>query len=99
MGPMDKVIEMIPGMSGIAKAYGYDEEKEGTVAMTRWMHMMDSMTEAEMESSPEELMKEGKMEQRVLRIAKGSGYTCEKVRDFIKYAKMFHEQTKKFGKN
>lgn len=41
---MEKVIEMIPGMSGIAKAYGYDDEKEGTGAMKRWMHMMDSFT-------------------------------------------------------
>ena len=36
MGPMEKLIEMIPGMSGIAKEYGYDEEKEGTSAMIRW---------------------------------------------------------------
>lgn len=39
MGPMDKIIEMIPGMKGIADAYGFDDEKEGTGAMTRWMHM------------------------------------------------------------
>ena len=98
MGPMDKIIEMIPGMQGIAKVYGYDDEKEGTAAMTRWLHMMDSFTPREMKASPEELMKKD-FDRRVLRIARGCGYTVEKVRDFFKYAKMFHDQTKKFGKH
>lgn len=98
MGPMDKIMEMIPGMSQIAKVYGFDDDKEGTAAMTRWLHMMDSMTPAEMASSADYLLKNG-YESRVLRVARGSGYTAERVRDFFKYAKQFSDQTKKFGKH
>ena len=98
MGPMDKIMEMIPGMSKIAEVYGFDDDKEGTAAMTRWLHMMDSMTPAEMASSADYLLKNG-YESRVLRVARGSGYTVERVRDFFKYAKQFSDQTKKFGKH
>jgi len=80
-------MEMIPGMQAIAKEYGFDDDKEGTAAMTRWIHIMDSMTAAEMASSPTGLAKEGQFERRILRIARGSGYTTERVRDFFKYAK------------
>lgn len=44
-----------------------------------------------MKSSPEDLMKAGEFDHRVLRIARGCGYTVDKVRDFFKYAKTFHE--------
>ena len=98
MGPMDKIMEMIPGMSQIAKVYGFDDDKEGTAAMTRWLHMMDSMTPAEMASSADYLLKND-YESRVLRVARGSGYTVERVRDSFKYAKQFSDQTKKFGKH
>lgn len=98
MGPLDKIIEMIPGMAAIAKEYGFDDDKEGTAAMRRWFHMMDSMTAREMNSNPQQLMRDN-FERRARRIATGSGYTVERVRDFFKYAKTFSEQTKKFGKN
>ncbi|CAL6002711.1 Signal_recognition particle 54 [Hexamita inflata] len=98
MGPMDKIMEMIPGMQQIAKVYGFDDDKEGTVAIGRWLNMMNSMTRAEMKSSPTILMKDG-YDRRVLRIARGSGYTVDRVKDFFKYAKQFSEQTKKFGQH
>lgn len=98
LGPMEKIMEMIPGMKGIADAYGFDDEKEGTAAMTRWMHMFQSMTKAEMQMNPQSISK-ANFESRVLRIARGSGYTVERVRDFFKQAKTFQEQTNKIGKN
>eukprot|EP00703_Trepomonas_sp_PC1_P001359 JAP95247.1 Signal recognition particle 54 [Trepomonas sp. PC1] len=98
MGPMDKIIEMIPGMKGIADAYGFDDEKEGTGAMIRWGHMFQSMTKGEMAMNPQTIMKSN-FESRVLRIARGSGYTVERVREFFKQAKQFQDQTQKIGKN
>lgn len=41
---MDKIMEMIPNLKNIADAYGFDDEVEGTAAMGRWIHMMNSMT-------------------------------------------------------
>ncbi|KAH0570010.1 Signal recognition particle 54 [Spironucleus salmonicida] len=99
MGPMEKLIEMIPGMSKIADAYGFDEEKEGTNAMVKWTYIMDSMTKMELDSHPILLQKEKNYENRILRIAKGSGFPVAFVKEFMGQMKQFSEMTKRYGKN
>ncbi|MGZ7068101.1 MAG: signal recognition particle protein Srp54, partial [Methanobacterium sp.] len=76
MGPMQQVMNMIPGMGGKLpkNASEMTEEK-----LTKYKTMMDSMTDNEL-SHPEVIK-----QSRVKRIAKGSGMRNEDVKELLKY--------------
>jgi len=88
MGPLSKVLEMIPGM-GQAKlpkeALEVQEEK-----LQRWRHIMDSCTKYELEH-PEELTSD-----RVERVALGSGSDKQEVRALLKQFKQSKKMFKMF---
>ncbi len=86
MGSLTKVVDMIPGMSGMKIPKGMLDVQEGK--MTKWKHAMDSMTEHE-KKHPEEIK-----HSRVKRIAKGSGCSEKEIRELLKYFK----QTQKIMK-
>ncbi len=86
MGPLGKVMEMIPGFGQLKipkEALQGQEEK-----LKKWKHIMNSMTKIELED-PEEI--DGK---RAERIAKGAGVPVSDVRDLIKQ----YKQSKKLVK-
>jgi signal recognition particle subunit SRP54 len=86
MGPLTKIAEMIPGVSGMKipkDMLDVQQEK-----MKRWRHIMASMTPAEREDP--ELIKHS----RIIRIAKGSGMKEQDVRELLKY----YKQVQKFMK-
>lgn len=86
MGPLSKVMEMIPGMGSLKipkEALQGQQEKLG-----RWKFIMDSCTKEEL-CEPEVIS--GK---RVERIAIGSGSSMKDVRDLLKQ----HRQAKKMVK-
>lgn len=86
MGPLSKVMEMIPGFSQVKlpkEALHVQQEK-----LKEWRIAMDSLTKAELED-PELLTNE-----RVERISKGSGVSSNTVRDLIKQ----YRQSKKMVK-
>ncbi len=86
MGPLSKIMEMIPGMSKIQmpkEALQVQEEK-----IILWKYIIDSCTKKELEH-PEVLTKN-----RIERIAKGSGVEVRDVRDLLKQ----YNQSKKFMK-
>jgi len=89
MGPLQQVMNMIPGMSGkIPKnASQMTEEK-----ITRYKIMMDSMTKHEL-THPEVIK-----QSRVKRIAKGSGTRNEDVKELLKYYNVTKKAMKGFGK-
>ncbi|MCX8147101.1 MAG: signal recognition particle protein Srp54 [Candidatus Woesearchaeota archaeon] len=76
MGPLSKIIEMIPGMGQLQlpKELLYVQEEK----LERWKHAMNSMTKEELEN-PEIISGT-----RIERIAKGSGVSTADVRDLIK---------------
>ena len=82
MGPLDKVVNMIPGMSNLMPE---GSEKEASKKMKKYLCMMDSMTDAELDG------KSKIDESRIKRIAKGSGVTIIEV-------KIMMEEYKKFSK-
>ncbi len=86
MGPLTKVMEMIPGMSQIKIPKDLLKVQEGK--LEKWRHIMDSMTKEELEN-PEILARD-----RIDRIAKGSGTTSGDVRELIKQ----YKQAKKMSK-
>ena len=90
MGSMDKIMDMIPGFSGLKgkmpeNMLGVQEEK-----MKHWQHAINSMTEEEIKN-PEIIEKQTT---RLGRIAKGSGTTTSDIRQLIKQYKLLKEFTK-----
>lgn len=86
MGPVGKVMEMIPGMSQIKlpkEALKVQEQK-----LEIWRYVMDSMTKEELEEPDIVTSK------RIERIAKGAGTTTQEVRGLLKQ----YRQSKKVVK-
>ncbi len=86
MGPLTKVMEMIPGMGQLKlpkEALQVQETKLKT-----WKHAMNSMTKHELEH-PDDISAE-----RMDRIAKGSGLDVADIRDLLKQ----YKQSKKMVK-
>ena len=86
MGPLGKVMEMIPGMSGMMKK-GQMEETE--TKLTKFKVLMNSMTKEELENP--KIIKRS----RINRIALGSGSDPQEIRDLLKQ----YNQSKKMMSN
>lgn len=90
MGPLDKVVGMIPGLSNTVIPQG--KEKEASAKIKRYLCMMDSMTD-------EELDKKKKIdESRMIRIARGCGCIPQDVTDMIDEYNKFAKMVEKMGK-
>uniref|UniRef100_A0ACD5XI51 Uncharacterized protein n=1 Tax=Avena sativa TaxID=4498 RepID=A0ACD5XI51_AVESA len=77
MGPIGQLLYMLPGFTSELMAKGQD--KEGQAKIKRYMTIMDSMTDAELDSTNAKLMTES----RVIRIARGSGRQVKDVRAML----------------
>ena len=92
MGPLKKVMNMIPGLSfaNLPEDMLKDQEKN----FDKFKVIMDSMTQFELEH-PEKLNRS-----RIERIAKGAGVSTSDVRNLIKQFEQMKKMTKKLkGKN
>jgi signal recognition particle subunit SRP54 len=89
MGPMQQVMNMIPGAGGKLpkNASQVTEEK-----LAKYKVLMDSMTDHELEHP--EVIKQS----RVKRIARGSGMRNEDVKELLKYYNVTKKAMKGFGK-
>lgn len=76
MGPLGKIMELIPGLGQLALPKDVLKVQEGKLKY--WRHAMDSMTKAELEDP--EIMDANRIE----RIAKGSGVPVTEIRDLLK---------------
>ncbi len=91
MGPLDQVMDMIPGMGGNLM----DQLPEDAMDMTQdrmqqFEYVMDSMTEEELEN-PRVIG-----QSRVRRIARGSGTSEEVVRELLQQHRMMERTIKQF---
>ncbi|MBW2971134.1 signal recognition particle protein Srp54 [Candidatus Woesearchaeota archaeon] len=86
MGPLNKVMEMIPGFSSVKMPKDFLSVQEDK--LKKWRFAMDSMTKEELEN-PETISSS-----RVARIAKGSGVSVADVRGLLKQ----YKQSKKMVK-
>ncbi len=86
MGPLGKIMEMIPGMGQLQMPKEALQVQEGK--LKKWKHAMNSMTKAELED-PEILDAK-----RIERIASGSGILTSEIRDLLKQ----YRQSKKLIK-
>jgi signal recognition particle subunit SRP54 len=86
MGPLKKVIELIPGFG---KMNIPSEMLDGQDAnLKKWRHIMDSCTKSELED-PDVISQD-----RIERIAKGSGTSVSDVRQMLS----MHKKSKKMVK-
>lgn len=88
MGPLSKVMEMVPGMGQLKMPKEMLDNQE--VKIDKWRHMMDSMTKEELENP--EVINAKRME----RIAKGSGVEVSEVRELVKQYRKSKKMMKKF---
>ncbi len=86
MGPLTKVMEMLPGFGGMKVPKEMLEQQEGK--LEKWKFAMQSMTQEELED-PETIDS-----QRIDRIAKGSGLSASDIRELLKQ----YRQSKKMIK-
>ncbi|MBW2988800.1 signal recognition particle protein Srp54 [Candidatus Woesearchaeota archaeon] len=87
MGPLSKVVEMIPGFGQLKMPKDMLRVQEGK--LKRWKHAMQSMTKEELER-PDDILDS----KRIERISKGSGIPAGTVRELIKQ----YRQSKKLVK-
>jgi signal recognition particle subunit SRP54 len=91
MGPLDQVLDMIPGMGGGLRDQLPDDAMDVTQDRLRDFEVvMDSMTEEELEN-PRIVGA-----QRVRRIARGSGKSEERVRELLEQHRMMERMIKQF---
>jgi signal recognition particle subunit SRP54 len=91
MGPLDQVMDMIPGMGGGLMDQLPDDAMDVTKnRMRRFEIIMDSMTETELEEPRSIGAKQ------VKRIARGSGTDEETVQELLEQHKMMHQTIKQF---
>ncbi|GGL46086.1 signal recognition particle protein Srp54 [Halocalculus aciditolerans] len=91
MGPLDQVMDMIPGMGGGIMDQLPDDAMDVTQDRLRHFEVvMDSMTEEELENP------RGIGASQVRRIAKGSGQDEETVRELLQQHKMMAQTMKQF---
>ena len=89
MGPLGKVMEMIPGMSQLKLPKDAIQVQEGK--LKTWKYIMNSCTKKELED-PEKLDSS-----RMERVARGSGRPLKEIRELIKQYRQSKKMMKMFG--
>jgi len=88
MGPLNKIMELIPGMGQLKMPKEMLQVQEGK--LVKWRYIMNSMTKSELEDP--EIVSGTRAE----RIAKGSGTSIGDVRELIKQYKQSKKLVKMF---
>ncbi|MBI5398216.1 signal recognition particle protein [Candidatus Woesearchaeota archaeon] len=89
MGPLGKVLEMVPGFGQLKMPKEMITVQEGK--LHKWKHIMDSCTKEELED-PDAVMNTTRIE----RIAKGSGAQVQEVRELLKQYRQSKKMMKMF---
>mmetsp|Transcript_2391 Transcript_2391/g.5519 ORF Transcript_2391/g.5519 Transcript_2391/m.5519 type:complete len:515 (+) Transcript_2391:60-1604(+) len=90
MGPMGQIMQMIPGMSQMLPQ---GAEKEGAKRIKRFMVMMDSLTDEELDAMVQIT------DSRQNRIARGSGSSHAEVAQLLEEYKRMEKMVGKMGKS
>ena len=90
MGPLKKLVSMLPGMPGMGDKVNMEESQE---KLRKFKYIMDSMTDEEMEEP--KLIKST----RISRIAMGAGVEAKDVRELLKQYNMSKKAVKGFMGN
>jgi signal recognition particle subunit SRP54 len=97
IGPLNKVMGMLPGMPEYLIPNGDDES---TNRLRKFMYMMDSMNDAELDGKIDLHAKgDPSVEKRIRRIAAGSGTHPTEVKMLLQAHKQFEGVVSKMGKS
>ncbi len=91
MGPLSKILQMIPGFS-LQLTIGDEEVKLSEKKMDKWIAILNSMTYEELDN-PEIIDK-----QRMRRIALGAGVGVDEVKELIQHYQMLKKMLRKVRK-
>jgi signal recognition particle subunit SRP54 len=94
MGPMGKVMSMIPGISGLAGGLPAGVDEMGALKLKRTLVVLDSLTAEELD-----LGKAVVDESRIRRIARGAGARIEEVLAVMDEFKKIQKVIEKMGKS
>ena len=83
MGPLHKILEMLPGAGLLLGQLDASQAKLGEERIKKWLAIIESMTYEELDRP--ELVERDK--RRMRRIARGSGTTVEDVKELLAYYK------------
>lgn len=96
LGPMSKVLSMIPGMSGMMGGLGNGGGDEDiSKKMKSFVTCLDSLSRSELASDGKSLTEPS----RIKRITKGSGCKDEVVLELMQHYRKFAQMIKKMGGN
>ena len=90
MGPLSNVVGMIPGFN--ANMIPKGQEKESTERIKKFLYMMDSMTEKELDGV------EPITQTRALRVARGAGANPRELLHLLAEHKRFSKMVERMGK-
>lgn len=97
MGPIDQIMSMFPAgmrdLLGAGKGNG-GGENDGYHKMKKFLVILSSMTEMELNSDGKPFMLQAT---RINRVAKGSGTTKQDVESLLQHYRKFHQLVKKVG--
>ncbi|EFA81136.1 signal recognition particle 54 kDa subunit [Heterostelium album PN500] len=85
LGPIDKFVQMMPGMSNIPQLQG----DAGNLKLKAYINILDSMSDGELDG------KHQITPQRILRIARGSGRHPREVAELVEQKKAFEKMFSK----
>ena len=103
LGPLDRVMGMIPGMPDYLVPQRGDDES--TNRLRKFLYMMDSMNNAELDgkvdwhNTKNENDHTAAIEKRIRRIASGSGVHPSEVKMLLQAHKQFESMVSKMGKS
>ena len=98
LGPLDRVMGMIPGMPDYLVPQRGDDES--TMRLRKFLYMMDSMNNAELDGKVDLHNKnDPTVEKRIRRIAAGSGVHPAEVKMLLQAHKQFESMVSKMGKS
>jgi signal recognition particle subunit SRP54 len=89
LGPLGKVMGMIPGLSGIV---GKSSEEESSNRLKSFLVIMDSFTNEELDS---DIKLFNKQQSRIKRVARGSGHSIRHVEEVLAVFKPFEKVASK----
>eukprot|EP00053_Salpingoeca_punica_P008441 m.75773 g.75773 ORF g.75773 m.75773 type:complete len:532 (+) comp14608_c0_seq1:128-1723(+) len=94
LGPLSQIMNMIPGLGG--DLLGKGGEQESAARLKKFMTIMDSMCDAELDS-PIGVKLFQKQKTRVARVARGAGVNVREVEELLTQYGKFSQLVKKMG--
>ena len=95
LGPLKKVMAMIPGVPQMLDECGSCDDEQGSNRLKRFMYIMDSMTDEELDGH----IDLERSSSRIDRIARGSGTHPFEVGHLLQCHKQFEKVVTKMGKS